>query len=158
MENKKSLSSSGKIVLGAFLGIIIVLTIISSTLNLLKEEAEQSHINIANIYSKSFSEHFSNNIYNIELFVNNVKLLYIKNSDKQVIDEYLLKYLKENPYVRSISILENSKIIQSTNEKNIDLNIDINNYTPKPLFKKEILRFGKTQFGRDFDALKKNNN
>uniref|UniRef100_UPI004047DDC1 PAS domain S-box protein n=1 Tax=Aliarcobacter sp. TaxID=2321116 RepID=UPI004047DDC1 len=155
MENKKSLSSSGKIVLGAFLGIIIVLTIISSTLNLLKEEAEQSHINIANIYSKSFSEHFSNSIYNIELFVNNVKFLYIKNSDNQSIDNYLLKYLKENPYVRSISILEDKKIIQSTNNKNLDLNIDINNYTPKPLFKKEILRFGKTQFGRDFDVLKK---
>lgn len=150
LKNKYQLFESQKIVLIAFILFIIVLSIISSTSNLLKSDAEEAHKDMASIYNKTFSEHLNNSIYNMELFINGIKVLYSKNSDEKAINEYLLKYLRENPYIRSINILDDKTIIKSTNKSNIGLYIDTNNYYPKPLFQKEILRFGDSYIGRDF--------
>lgn len=103
---KDNLSTSQKIILISLILFIIVLTIISTTTNLLKKDAEESHKNIANIYNKTFSEHFNNSIYNIELFINGLEVIYLENEDEKIIDDYLLKYLRENPYIRSINILD----------------------------------------------------
>jgi PAS domain S-box-containing protein len=140
-----------KIVLIGFILFIIVISIISSTLNLLKLDAEETHKNIADVYNKTFSEHLNNTIYNIELFVDGIKILYVEKNDEKTIDEYLLRYLRENPYIRSINILKNNSIIQSTNKSNFGLYINTDDYYPTPLFKKDILRFGNSYYGRDFD-------
>lgn len=108
-----------KVILVGFILFLIVITIISSTLNLLKSDAEETHKNIANIYNNTFSEHFSSTIYNIESFIYGIKIIYQEKNDENIeksIDEYLLAYLRENPYIRSISILDENNIIKSTNK------------------------------------------
>ena len=115
---KKFLSESKKIIFIAFVLFIITLSIISSTSNLLKDDAEQTHKNIANIYNKTLSEHLNNSIYNIELFINGLKILYLKNTDESKVQKYLLHYIKENPDIRSINIIDDNTIIKSTNESN----------------------------------------
>ena len=147
---KNQLNPSQKIILISLILFIIVLTIISTTTNLLKNDAEETHKNIASIYNKTFSEDLNNNIYNIELFINGLKIIYSENNDEKIIDDYLLKYLKENPYIRSINILNEEIITKSTNKSNLGLFIVTDEFYPKPLFKKDILRFGNSFIGRDF--------
>jgi PAS domain S-box-containing protein len=142
---------SEKLVLIAILLFVLFVTVISFTSNLLKEDAEETHISMANIYNKTFSEHLNDNIYNIELFIEGTKILFSENSDKKIIDKYLLKYLRENPYIRSISILKDQNIIESTNKENIGLKIYTDDYYPKSLFNENILRFGNSHTGRDFN-------
>ncbi len=155
---KKFLSESKKIIFIAFVLFIITLSIISSTSNLLKDDAEQTHKNIANIYNKTLSEHLNNSIYNIELFIDGLKILYLKNTDESKVQKYLLHYIKENPYIRSINIIDDNTIIKSTNESNLNLKISVDEYEPKPLFQKDILRFGNSYNGRDFNDAKIINN
>jgi PAS domain S-box-containing protein len=155
---KNYLDESQKIILIGFVLFILVLGIISTTSNLLKTDAEEAHKNIADIYNKTFSEHFNNSIYNIELFINGIEMLYSKNSDEKTINEYLLKYIRENTYIRSINILDEKTIVVSTNKSNLSLSIDTDTYQPIPLFKKNILRFGNSYNGRDFDNGKEINN
>ena len=147
---KNQLNPSQKIILISLILFIIVLTIISTTTNLLKKDAEESHKNIANIYNKTFSEHFNNSIYNIELFINGLEVIYLENEDDKIIDDYLLKYLRENPYIRSINILDEEIITKSTNKSNLGLFVVTDEFYPKPIFKKDILRFGNSFVGRDF--------
>jgi PAS domain S-box-containing protein len=153
------LKDTQKIVLVGFVLFVVVLAIISSTLNLLKTDAEEAHKEIANIYNKTFSEHFNNSIYNIELFINSLKVLYSEdNIDEKKIDEYVNRYLKENLYIRSINILEEKTIIKSTNKLNLNVKVNTDEYNPKPLFGKNILQFGNTYNGRDFNDAKEINN
>jgi PAS domain S-box-containing protein len=147
---KNQLNPSQKIILISLILFIIVLTIISTTTNLLKKDAEEAHKNIASIYNKTFSEHFNNTIYNIELFINGLEVIYLENEDDKIIDDYLLKYLRENPYIRSINILEKEIITKSTNKSNLGLFVITDEFYPKPIFKKNILRFGNSFVGRDF--------
>ena len=147
---KNKLDESQKIILAGFILFILVLSIISTTSNLLKNDAEETHKNIANIYNKTFSQDINNSIYNIELFTNGLKMLYIGYIDNKKIDEYISKYLRENPVIRSINILNENKIVKSTNPSNINLIVSTDNYYPKPLFKKDILQFGNPYNGRDF--------
>ena len=147
---KDNLSTSQKIILISLILFIIVLTIISTTTNLLKKDAEEAHKNIASIYNKTFSEHFNNTIYNIELFINGLEVIYLENEDDKIIDDYLLKYLRENPYIRSINILDEEIITKSTNKSNLGLFVVTDEFYPKPIFKKDILRFGNSFVGRDF--------
>ncbi len=102
---KNYLDKSQKIILIGFVLFILVLVIISTTSNILKNDAEEAHKNIATIYNKNFSEHLNNSIYNLELFINGLKVIYSEDKDEKIIDDYLLKYLRENPYIRSINIL-----------------------------------------------------
>lgn len=147
---KNQLNSSQKIILIGFILFIFVLSIISTTSNLLKNDAEEAHKNIANIYNKTFSEHLNSNIHNIELFINGLEVIYSENKNEKIIDDYLLKYLRENPYIRSINILDEDIIAKSTNKSNLGLFIVTDEFYPKPLFKKNILRFGNSFAGRDF--------
>ncbi len=147
---KNQLNASQKIILIGFILFILVLSIISTTSNLLKNDAEEAHKNIANIYNKTFSEHLNNNIYNIELFINGLEVIYSENKDEKIINDYLLKYLRENPYIRSINIIDNEIISKSTNKSNLGLFVLTDEFYPKPIFKKDILRFGNSFVGRDF--------
>jgi PAS domain S-box-containing protein len=154
LNKKYQIAKSQKILFIAFILFILVITIITSTSNLLKAEVEDTHESIARVYNNNFSEHFNDTIYNMELFVKGIEILYLKSSDEKTINEYLLKYLGENPYIRSINIIEKKQIIKSTNNKNIGLEIDTSNYYPKPLFDDNILRFGDSSHGRDFNESK----
>ena len=147
---KNNLNTSQKIILISLILFILVLTIISTTTNLLKKDAEEAHKNIASIYNKTFSEHFNNTIYNMELFINGLEVIYLENEDEKIIDDYLLKYLRENPYIRSINIVDKEIITKSTNKSNLGLFIITDEFYPKPIFKKNILRFGNSFVGRDF--------
>jgi PAS domain S-box-containing protein len=147
---KNYLDKSQKIILIGFVLFILLLVIISTTSNILKNDAEEAHKNIATIYNKNFSEHLNNSIYNLELFVNGLKVIYSEDKDEKIIDDYLLKYLRENPYIRSINILHKDIIVKSTNKSNLGLFVLTDEFYPKPLFKKDILRFGNSFVGRDF--------
>lgn len=60
---KNKLDESQKIILAGFILFILVLSIISTTSNLLKNDAEETHKNIANIYNKTFSQDINNSIF-----------------------------------------------------------------------------------------------
>ena len=64
---KNKLDESQKIILAGFILFILVLSIISTTSNLLKNDAEETHKNIANIYNKTFSQDINNSIYKSHL-------------------------------------------------------------------------------------------
>ena len=97
---KNQLNPSQKIILISLILFIIVLTIISTTTNLLKNDAEETHKNIASIYNKTFSEDLNNNIYNIELFINGLKIIYSENNDEKIIDSTVCRvfnsFLQQN--------------------------------------------------------------
>lgn len=152
---KYELNGSQKIIVISLILFIIVVSMISKTSNMLKNDAEQTHKNLVKIYNDTFVEHLNNSLYNIELFTNNLKIIYLKKSNDQVIQQYLHKYLKENVYVRSINILEENIINKSTNKQNIGVEVNSQEYYPIAMFDEEILRFGNSYSGRDFYEYKK---
>ena len=117
-------------------------------MNILKSEAINNHIKIANLYSNIFAEQLTQTFNNIEHIASGLSVfLEEKNSDS--LEEKFSNILSTNSYIRSINILDkNNQIIKSSNSKNIGVKLDITKYYPVPVFDKYILRFGDLQYGR----------
>ena len=141
-----------------FISLFIISLIISGvffSISMLKEEAIKTHLKLVQLYSNIFVDNFSRTINGMDLLVHNITSHLIFEENSSSLDEILLELLKHNPEIRSINILdENNKIINSSNNLNIDLNIKLDSFYPKLQFKSDVFLVGQILEGRDFNDAK----
>ncbi|UTJ06462.1 PAS domain S-box protein [Arcobacter roscoffensis] len=136
-----------------FLSLIIVVTVVTaiiSSLSLLKDEAIKTHLEIAKLHANTLSDQVTQTFNNINLLSSNLISVINTQEEFSTLNSRFNKILYNNPFVRSINILDsNRNIIYSSNELNKGLHIKINDFYPKPLFNQSVLRFGLPWIGRD---------
>ncbi len=142
-----------------FVSLFIISLIISGvffSISMLKDEAIKTHLKLVELYSNIFVDNFSRTINGMDLLVDNINShLTFENNDSSLLDDKLSTLLKNNPEIRSINILdENNKIINSSNNLNIDLNIKLDSFYPKLQFKSDVFLVGQILEGRDFNDAK----
>ena len=142
-----------------FVSLFIISLIISGvffSISMLKDEAIKTHLKLVELYSSIFVDNFSRTINGMDLLVDNINShLTFENNDSSLLDDKLSTLLKNNPEIRSINILdENNKIINSSNNLNIDLNIKLDSFYPKLQFKSDVFLVGQILEGRDFNDAK----
>ena len=142
-----------------FVSLFIISLIISGvffSISMLKDEAIKTHLKLVELYSSIFVDNFSRTINGMDLLVDNINShLTFENNDSSLLDDKLSTLLKNNPEIRSINILdENNKIINSSNNLNIDLNIKLDSFYPKLQFKSDMFLVGQILEGRDFNDAK----
>ncbi len=147
------MSSYSKLVKTILLSLIVVagvITIIISSLSILKDEAIKSHTQIAKLHANTLSNQITQTFNNINLLTSNLISVLNEKKDFENIQKRFDEILFNNPYIRSINILDkNSEVIHSSNKLNLGLTFATNDFYPKPLFNKSILRFGIPWIGRD---------
>jgi len=113
----------------------------------LKEESELNHLRNTELHVNSFRDQIRQIVISMNRSIDNIGLVIEK---EKLLEKSIRDILFDNAYIRSISILNsNNKIIYSTNQKNLDHKLNVDEYYPKPLFSGEILRFGEFIKGRD---------
>ncbi|MFK2822421.1 PAS domain S-box protein [Arcobacter sp. YIC-80] len=146
----KNLSSLGKTLILSIVLIITVLTTIISSLSFLKEEAIKTHLEIAKLHANTLSDQVTQSYNNINLLISNLISVINKEEDFNSLHLKSNKILFNNPFIRSINILDtNQNVIYSSNKMNDGLHIELNDFYPKPLFNQSVLRFGIPWIGRD---------
>lgn len=147
--NLKSIYQSTAIVL------IILLVIMSGviiSLSVLKYDAIDTNLKIADFHANSLSEQINQTFINSDLIINDLSNTIKNKSDFKALEYKFENILSNNPYIRSISILDDQKtIIYSSNPKNLGVKILSSNFYPIPMFNQQILRFGNPWIGRDFN-------
>ncbi|MGM0519759.1 MAG: PAS domain-containing sensor histidine kinase [Campylobacterota bacterium] len=145
-----NLSSLTKTLLAALVIVAIVVTIIISSLSILKEDIINTQKQIAKLHANTLSNQVTQTFNNINLLSSNLISVLNEESDFENINRQFKEVLFNNPYIRSVNILNtNEEVIYSSNKQNIGLHFSINDFYPKPLFDKSILRFGIPWVGRD---------
>lgn len=142
------MNSKYKLALGAIIAFFIIIGTILTALSILKEEAVSNYVKIAQLNAKAFSKELNQDLSNIEQTILNIPS--ILNSNKKNINTRLKDIIRRYPQIRSINILKDNLIVNSSNLKNIDLSIETSNFYPKPLFNENILRVSSPWYGRDF--------
>ena len=142
-----------------FVSLFIISLIISGvffSISMLKDEAIKTHLKLVELYSSIFVDNFSRTINGMDLLVDNINShLTFENNDSSLLDDKLSTLLNNKPEIRSINILdENNKIINSSNNLNIDLNIKLDSFYPKLQFKSDVFLVGQILEGRDFNDAK----
>jgi len=135
--------------LGVFL--VIVMGIVYST-SILKEETIENKLSISKLNAKFLSEDLNQHMNHMELFIENIASIINFSEENSVTNKKLQNSLGNFPIIRSINIIYNHKIINSSNTLNIGLKIDDNNFFPKPLFSDNIVRVSSPWSGRDFNS------
>lgn len=147
--NLKSIYQSTAIVL------IILLVIMSGviiSLSVLKYDAIDTNLKIADFHANSLSEQINQTFINSDLIINDLSNTIKNKNDFKALEYKFENILSNNPYIRSISILDDQKtIIYSSNPKNLGVKILSSNFYPIPMFNQQILRFGNPWIGRDFN-------
>ena len=129
---------------------IVVISVIISSISTLKDEAIKSHLKIAQLQANTLASQVTQTIDGLEFIISNLKILLKTTKDDVLLKVQLDETLKNSPYIRSINILDEDKmVIHSSNYQNLDLTLNNNNFYPIPLFNKPILRFGNAWIGRD---------
>jgi len=129
--------------------IFIAIGIVYSS-NILKKETIENQLIITELNAKYLSKDLNQQINNTELFIENISSIIKIDDSKESINTILTQSVVRFPIIRSINILENEKIINSSNRFNIGLFINDNIFYPKPLFSDDILRISYPWVGRDF--------
>jgi len=131
----------------AFIIIVLLIGGMIYTTSLLKKESELNHLNNAQLHVNSFKEQVIQIINTVNINMDNIALV-IEN--KNLLDKRIKNILFNNPFIRSISILnEQNQVIYSSNKNNINHTLNTEDYYPKPLFFGNVLRFGKAINARD---------
>ncbi|PLY08539.1 MAG: hypothetical protein C0626_11815 [Arcobacter sp.] len=148
--NKQNIKGFTKILIIAISMIGIVIWSIVSSLSILKDEAIKTHLKIAQIEANTLSAQVSQTFDSVEFIISNLKDSLKINNDETRLKMQFNNILKSTPYIRSINILNKDKnVIYSSNYLNTNLTLNDNDFYPKPLFNKSILRFGNPWLGRD---------
>lgn len=130
---------------------IAIITILIGSMgyvtNILKKESEFNHLVNTQLHVSSFTEQITQTVRTVDKSIDNIAL--VLNS-KKYLDNRIKDILFAHPFIRSINILdEQNKVIHSSNKKNLNYTLNVDNYYPKPLFFGTILRFGEAINARD---------
>ncbi|WP_419765864.1 MAG: PAS domain S-box protein [Arcobacter sp.] len=149
--NKRKIKGFIKTLIIAVSMIVIVIGSIVSSLSILKDEAIKTHLKIAQIEANTLSSQIEQTFSTVEFVISNLKDFLKINDDEANLKTHFNEILRSTPYIRSINILNKDKnVIYSSNYLNTNLSLNDNDFFPKPLFDKSILRFGNPWIGRDF--------
>ncbi len=143
----------GKLFLVVMFGLsMIIAGVISYSMSRLHQKSIESNLLKAQMYSKTFQDHFTQNIKSIDILLENIAISATQEQDE--IQSIFEKLLINSPYLRSISLLdEHGVIIKSSNSDNINRVVNLDGFFPKPFASNSILRFSDIYFGRDFHSM-----
>lgn len=153
-----ALSHKSSIIRLVLAGVIVLTLSISSiqvTLKSLKEEAVSTQKNIAYLYANTFEKNLSQLLMRMNDLKENTNLSINDELSRDKMQIFFKIQLNKSPYIRSISLADDKgNIIVSSNEKNIDIALDLNSFFPIPFGDMSILRMGTPWEGRDFFSAK----
>ena len=144
------MSTRNKLIIGAIIALLVIISSIIMALSVLKEEAVNNYLTISQLNAKASAKELNQDLNNIEQSISNIKTLLQTSTNKIDINEQLIHIQSNYPQIRSISILKNKNIIFSSNPYNINLHIHLNNLFPIPIFEKNVLQVSTPWIGRDF--------
>lgn len=149
---KHNLKEIYKAIIMTFIIMTIVIGGVIISLSILKDEAVQTNLKIADFHANTLSEQIIQTFINLDLIIKDLDSSIITQIDMESLESKFTNIMSNNPYIRSINLLDSKKVIvYSSNEKNIGVKIANENFYPKPMFKEAILQFGNPYIGRDFE-------
>jgi len=138
------------------ISLVILIGGIMTSLSILKHDAVENHLSIAKLAANFFAKELNQDIYNVEVIMNNIDYVIDFSRSKENINSNLKKVIIKYPQIRSLNILKEEKILYSSNINNLDINIGFLDFYPRPLLENNILRVSKRLIGRDFEDTKEN--
>ncbi|EKE17821.1 MAG: diguanylate cyclase/phosphodiesterase with PAS/PAC sensor(s) [uncultured bacterium] len=121
------------------------------TLWLLRADAIKSGLQISALLSRSFSDHLTQSIHVTEMAGVNRIASDERQLDARQVQKDFISILQNSPYLRSISLLDNSgRIVTSSTPANIGLLVSTDHYFPVTHGAQSVLRIGQPWAGRDF--------
>lgn len=149
---KRNLKEIYKAIIMTFIIMTIVIGGVIISLSILKDEAVQINLKIADFHANTLSEQIIQTFINLDLIIKDLDSSIITQKDMESLESKFTNIMSNNPYIRSINLLDSKKVIvYSSNEKNIGVKISNGNFYPKPMFNQAILQFGNPYIGRDFE-------
>jgi len=124
-----------------------------ASLSILKEEAINAHINVVKLQANTFSDHLDQSVNSLDLMFNSQATLWSLHQNKESLHKQFVALLKNTPHIRSINLLENNRVVLSSNPNNLNVSIELSNFYPKPFFNQSVLRIGSVFQGRDLNEL-----
>ncbi|MGE4517454.1 MAG: PAS domain-containing protein [Arcobacteraceae bacterium] len=154
--NIAKLKGISKLIIITFFIIVTLIGGVMTSLSILKEEAVNANIRMVKLQADTFSENLSQTINTLDLLFNSLSSFLELKPSSALLDEQFMTILKNNPHIRSINLLENNRVIVSSNANNINAIIPLNDFYPKPFFNQAILQVGTVFIGRDLDEINPN--
>ncbi|WP_198674772.1 EAL domain-containing protein [Rhodoferax ferrireducens] len=138
-----------------FLGLALLiggmLSVTTYTLWRLHAEAVGNGLNISEMHARSFEDFLTQSLHVTELAAANIAPPDDGAPDLRRVESGLAATLRRAPYLRSMSLLDDSgRIVASSNPANIGLTVATQSYLPAASETQEILRIGRPWAGRDF--------
>jgi len=150
MLKYKSIKDINIIIISSICIFIFIAVGIVYSSDILKKETVENQLIITELNAKYLSKNLNQQINNTEIFIENLSSIINIDDSKESINKILTQTVGRFPIMRSINILKDQEIINSSNRFNIGLFIDDNTFYPKPLFSDDILRVSYPWIGRDF--------
>lgn len=142
--------SKAKIFSISFIILFFITSGVFLSISILKDEAVKTHLKLVELYSNIFADNMTKTIDNTTFLVNNLVVFLENEHESETIDNKLNDLLRNNFEIRSINILdEKNRVINSSNDLNKDIIVNIDEFFPQTNFNKRIFRIGKTKEGRD---------
>ena len=142
--------SKAKIFSISFIILFFITSGVFLSISILKDEAVKTHLKLVELYSTIFADNMTKTVDGITFSVNNLVVFLENEHDSEKIHLKLNDLLRNNFEIRSINILdEENRVINSSNELNKGIVVNINEFFPQSNFDKKIFRIGKTKEGRD---------
>ena len=136
-----------KISLAAVVVSVVLIGSVIYVTQLLKEEVEKNHLNNAKLHVSSFKMQINQTISTINKSIDHIGMVV---DTPKLVNQRINGLLSEYQFIRSINVTDDTnKIIYSSNPNNLHKVYSIDNYYPKPMFYKSMLRFGLALNARD---------
>lgn len=149
---KNSLTEFDKVIIIFSFTMIIIFAGVIFSLSILKNEAVDTNLKLADFHANTLTEQITHTFINLDTTIRSIETFFNLGKDKVIIENQFNNLLANNPYIRSINLLDVNHTVQfSSNQKNLGFNLDIESFYPKPMFDKHILRFGDPWIGKDFE-------
>ncbi|MDY0116820.1 MAG: ATP-binding protein [Sulfurimonadaceae bacterium] len=149
---QKNIRDIYKAIIITVLILLIIIGGVIFSLSILKDEAIDTNLKIADFHSNTLSEQLIETFVNLNRTIEELDNSINTKENIRLLKNKFVNILSNNPYIRSINLMDEDKvIIYSSNEKNIGVVLHSDCFYPKPMFNQKILRFGNPWIGRDFE-------
>lgn len=134
--------------------LVFVLGMVASTsytILRLQREAVHFHLQHAVELTHGFEDHLTQNLNLLDLTLTHAIRPDALPADSRQASEYLRTILRHMPWLRSISLADESgRLVLSSEPRNIGVRVDTADFLPKLGDEREFLRIGEAYAGRDF--------
>lgn len=142
------MNNNYKLLIGGVIASIFIISSILIAFSVLKNEMINNYLTISKLNARTMSKELNQDLVHIEQTIDNI----VKNLDMHDtnVNEKLKDIQRYYPQIRSMNILIKNKIIYSSNNKNVGIELKELNLFPESLFNKDILKISTPWLGRDF--------